>query len=74
MNRNIIAFSIVADGATGAEQQAKRHRPHLNRNSERGGCYVEGYHIGYKNAAADAAKKGRPSHTGAPAKGTNERA
>ena len=60
------------DGANGYKQRAGRHRQHLNRDSERGGCYVEGYRIGYGNAAADAAKK--PTHDNAPTAGSNERA
>ena len=61
-----------ADGANGIEKRAKRHRPHLNRNGDRGKCYVEGYGIGYANAAADAQKK--PDHGSAPTAGSNERA
>jgi hypothetical protein len=62
------------DGALGEKKSAKRHRPKLNRNSDRGACYVEGYHIGYENGAADAKKKGQPKHSTAPTMGSNERA
>ncbi|AXI45513.1 hypothetical protein C1J03_05350 [Sulfitobacter sp. SK012] len=61
-----------ADGANGIKRQAERHRPHLNRSRDRGKCYVEGYKIGYGNAAADAQKK--PDHGSAPTPGSNERA
>ena len=61
-----------ADGANGIEKRAERHRPHLNRGSDRGKCYVEGYRIGYANAAADA--KRQPDHGSAPTSGSNERA
>jgi hypothetical protein len=60
------------DGANGYNQQAERHRPHLIRTSDRGKCYVEGYRIGYGNAAADAREK--PNHANAPTAGSNERA
>jgi len=61
-----------ADGANGYEKRAMRHRPHLDRDSDRGKCYLEGYRTGYANAAADANK--RPAHGNAPTPGSNERA
>ena len=60
------------DGANGKKQRPKRHRPNLNRSSDRGKCYVEGHNIGYGNASADAGLQ--PSHEGAPTEGSNERA
>ena len=60
------------DGAHGADARPERHRPHLKRDTERGACYVEGYQIGYGNAAADA-NRGL-GHDGAPTEGSNERA
>lgn len=60
------------DGANGSEAQPERHRPNLQRRSDRGKCYIEGYNIGYGNAAADAKKK--PRHADAPTAGSNERA
>ena len=63
------------DAGAGLDRDAKRHRPHLKRNSDRGSCYVEGYRNGYANVAADLKKKGgRMDHSNAPKKGTNERA
>lgn len=61
-----------ADGAHGMGKRHDRHRPHFERNSNRGKCYAEGYEIGYGNAAADAKKA--PAHDGAPKAGSNERA
>lgn len=61
-----------ADGANGYGKRATRHRPHLERDSDRGKCYVEGYRTGYANAAADANKG--PAHGNAPTPGSNERA
>jgi hypothetical protein len=60
------------DGANGYKQRAGRHRSNLNRDSDRGKCYVEGYRIGYGNAASDNRKK--PKHDNAPTAGSNERA
>ncbi len=46
----------------------------MNAEKSRGECYVEGYKIGYDNAAADGGKRGRHSHGDAPEAGSNERA
>jgi hypothetical protein len=61
-----------ADAANGYDKRAMRHRPHLDRESDRGKCYVKGYRIGYENAAADA--ENQPAHGNAPTPGSNERA
>ena len=61
-----------ADGSGGLPQKPKRHKPDLDKNSDKGKCYLEGYGIGYANASADAKKA--PSDDGAPTPGSNERA
>lgn len=68
-------------GVDGAHQRGNdptRHNRHffamVNTEKSRGECYVEGYNIGYDNAAADVQKRGRHSHGGAPQAGSNERA
>lgn len=61
-----------ADGASGMKEKPKRHRPNLDKNSNKDQCYVEGYKIGYGNASADAKKES--SDDGAPTPGSNERA
>jgi hypothetical protein len=61
-----------ADGSSGLQQKPKRHKPNLDKNSDKDKCYVEGYKIGYANASADAKKES--SYDGAPTPGSNERA
>jgi hypothetical protein len=65
-----------ADGSHLLEYNPMHHGRKVARKwDERGGCYREGYDIGYQNAAADARKgPSRPSYDNAPTPGSNERA
>jgi len=65
-----------ADGSRLMEYDPMRHGRKVSMNwNERGGCYREGYDIGYQNAAADAQKMSSPpSYDNAPTPGSNERA
>lgn len=66
------------DGAHGRESDPARHGRHflqlVDKGKSRGDCYVEGYNIGWDNAVADVQTRGSHSYSGAPNKGTNERA